>query len=249
MAPADFYRPENDAPEVVPPHGDHGPIHAPDYSQDPEVVKQTGAEYSPIPAHDHEHDEVAMGWFGCGASVLGVALGAGLGVSLNKSDKSSAPSTTTTPNVTATSSADTPPVTSGITGLAAFNCTASGPDVVFSHNNAAHKTECFKQYLAGSASVTRPNVTIVNLVERKITYTIEDCLDKCDKFDEPGQPPYLAVTYYANLTVRIEKFSRNCLLKNDRGGYSERQVEEVDLLHSMSAYRRCLNNNGCKGLL
>ncbi|SMR52172.1 unnamed protein product [Zymoseptoria tritici ST99CH_1E4] len=142
-----------------------------------------------------------------------------------------------------------PSVTSGITGLAAFNCTASGPDVVFSHNNATYATECFKQYLAGSASVTRPNVTIVNLGEREITSTIEDCLDKCDKFDEPGQPPCLAVMYYANLTVPIEKFGRNCFLKNDRGGYSEVQVEEVDLLHSMSAYRRCLDNDGCKGLL
>ncbi|SMR53325.1 unnamed protein product [Zymoseptoria tritici ST99CH_3D1] len=242
MAPADFYRPENDAQEVVPPHGDHGPIHAPDYSQDPEIVKQSGPESRPFlyTITNMMYNERKV------LEVLLIKCRA-----CGNSDQLSRHSTVRTSRTPKFLShwLLVPSVKSGITGLAAFNCTASGPDVVFSHNNAVYKTECFKQYLASSASVTRPNVTIVNLDEREITYTIEDCLDKCDKFDEPGQPPCLAVTYYANLTVPIEKFGRNCFLKNDRGGYSERQVEEVDLLHSMSAYLRCSDNNGCKELL
>ncbi|KJY02276.1 hypothetical protein TI39_contig70g00009 [Zymoseptoria brevis] len=240
---------KSDAPEVVPPREDHGKIYAPDYSQGPEVVKQTGPEYSPIPVHDHEHDvqrekgprsvvdQVSNGsskrksrkwlWVALAAVlvVLGVGLGAGLGVGLQKSHKSSVPTTTSTPY------------------YGYYNQLSR-----HSIRNLRHH-RCRSIYLAGSASVPRPNVTIVNLGEREITYNIEDCLDKCDKFDDPGEPPCLAVTYYANLTVPIEKFGRNRFLKNDRSGYSERVVEEVDLLHSMSAYRRCLHNNGCKGLL
>jgi hypothetical protein len=135
-------------------------------------------------------------------------------------------------------------VTSGTTGLAAFNCTSEA--TIRSTNDTAYVSECYTQYLANQPSYYDPNVTIVNLGGKNTEYTLAACLDLCDEFEEQGQPPCRAVTYYANLTVPIQKYGGNCFLKNDRGLGAVRQNPELDWAHTMSAYRRCLDKNGCK---
>ncbi|SMY24145.1 unnamed protein product [Zymoseptoria tritici ST99CH_1A5] len=205
-------------------------------------------------------------WIGIGALLvaLAVGLGAGLGLTLGKSsdkdnsgsENSSAGNDTsvgnntsvgddTSPTNTSSSpTSDTRPVTSGTTGLAEFSCADS--TAIRSSNSTIYIADCYIQYAVGRKSYYDPNVTVFNLPGSHTVYSLEECLDRCDQFQANGQPPCRAVTYYANLDFPVHAWGGNCFLKNDRADGGGRD-KEVDWDHTMSAYRRCLDRNGCKG--
>lgn len=209
-------------------------------------------------------------WIIIAAILLALAIGLGVGLGVGLSQKSStttsnasnnseeatsdsnnntstSPTTTSTTTTTPTSSA----VTSGSTGLAQFSCNSTETTLSPGHS-VPYIQECYTQYQTNHPSyysTPSHNITMTNLGGKITVYTFQDCLDKCDEWNFSaggGQPACRAVTYYANLTVPIQRYGGNCFLKNDRGfGY---QNDVVDYAHMASAYQGCLNRTCFAGV-
>lgn len=206
---------------------------------------------------------------------LAIGLGVGLGVGLsqksstttsnasNNSEEATSDSnnTSTSPTTTSKTTTTTTPtssaVTSGSTGLAQFSCNSTETTLSPGHS-VPYIQECYTQYQTNHPSyysTPSHNITMTNLGGKITVYTFQDCLDKCDEWNLSagggdggggGQPACRAVTYYANLTVPIQRYGGNCFLKNDRGfGY---QNDVVDYAHMASAYQGCLNRTCFAGV-
>lgn len=207
---------------------------------------------------------------------LAIGLGVGLGVGLsqksstttsnasNNSEEATSDTnnnTSTSPTTTSTTTTTTTPtssaVTSGSTGLAQFSCNSTETTLSPGHG-VPYTQECYTQYQTNHPSyysTPSHNITMTNLGGKITVYTFQDCLDKCDEWNLSagggdggggGQPACRAVTYYANLTVPIQRYGGNCFLKNDRGfGY---QNDVVDYAHMASAYQGCLNRTCFAGV-
>lgn len=210
-------------------------------------------------------------WIVIAAILLALAIGLGVGLGVGLSQKSSTTTsnasnnseeatsdsnnnTSTSPTTTSTTTTTTPTssaVTSGSTGLAQFSCNSTKTTLSPGHG-VPYIQECYTQYQTNHPSyysTPSHNITMTNLGGKITVYTFQDCLDKCDEWNFSaggGQPACRAVTYYANLTVPIQRYGGNCFLKNDRGyGY---QNDVVDYAHMASAYQGCLNRTCFAGV-
>lgn len=155
------------------------------------------------------------------------------------------------------------PVTSGPTGLAAFDCTPLG--TTRSDEGVNYTQQCFTQYQAGGDDFYDPDQTVENVGGSYLAYSFDECINTCDGYNlnrTTGMLPCEAVTYYANLTAPVDLFSGNCFLKTGRGvAYTgdswadyvslpcltcrTRSLTDFIQPHTASAYWSCLDETTC----
>lgn len=165
-------------------------------------------------------------WMIIGGLVLvgaGVGLGVGLGIRSNTSDaspNSTTPSSTTSTDPTTASSPSPLPVTSGTTGIAAYNCTST-TTLQYQTSDGTNFTEhCGVDWTNGTKAADG-NGTVQD-INQVLVYTFESCVANCVAWNWNAASTHSdnlcnAVTYNANLTLSYPKHKANCWLKNKQG--------------------------------
>ena len=163
-------------------------------------------------------------WILAIAVTVSIALGGGLGVGLdvhNNPPRRAAATTTTTP------------VTNGVTGVTEFSCneTSNDKDTYTATSGAVFREECHIAYHEGTPTYNG-NDTVQDLT-RLTTYSFESCMDTCANYPDSYSTPCNVVSYNANLTYAIARWSANCFLKNARGTpYNYNRGENYGLVGS-----------------
>lgn len=215
------------SPEAVPPGA--LPEVVPPYGKIPENGKSDDLRHF---AKHEQQKTTCCGitprwWLLIGALLLvgaGVGLGIGFGLRSNppraaSPTNSTSPSSTPT-NPSTTNSPSTAPVTSGTTGVAAYNCTSTTPFQYTTSDGTNFTEHCGVDWTNGTRAADG-NGTVQD-ISQVLAYTIESCVANCVAWNWNAVSTHSdilcnAVTYNANLTSSFPKHKANCWLKTKHG--------------------------------
>jgi hypothetical protein len=111
-------------------------------------------------------------------------------------------------------------VTSGSTGIAAFDC--SRDKVYASPFGASFAQDCYVSYKTNQTSYDNSSIIVKNFAGITV-YSFGQCMDECQQrnlqlnIGNALGERCTAVSYYANLTYSTTAWAGNCFLKNARG--------------------------------